>query len=74
MYISKLDGQSPDDGIYILIKNHPDNAMDEYFMGFGKEIHQIQDEKVIIRDFGRGIPLGKAIDCVSNQYRRKTRF
>ena len=67
MYIGKLgDGQSPDDGIYILIKEIIDNAMDEYFMGFGKEIHiKIQDEKVIIRDFGRGIPLGKVIDCVA---------
>ncbi len=67
MYIGKLgDGQSPDDGIYILIKEIIDNAMDEYFMGFGKEIHiKIQEEKVIIRDFGRGIPLGKVIDCVA---------
>ncbi|MCO6462422.1 MAG: type IIA DNA topoisomerase subunit B [Saprospiraceae bacterium] len=67
MYIGKLgDGQSPDDGIYILIKEIIDNAMDEYFMGHGKEIHiKIQDNKVIIRDFGRGIPLGKVIDCVA---------
>jgi len=67
MYIGKLgDGQSPDDGIYILIKEIIDNAMDEYFMGHGKEIViRITDDKVTVRDFGRGIPLGKVIDCVA---------
>ena len=67
MYIGKLgDGQSPDDGIYILIKEIIDNAMDEYFMGHGKEIQiRITDDKVIVRDYGRGIPLGKVIDCVA---------
>lgn len=67
MYIGKLgDGQSPDDGIYILIKEIIDNAMDEYFMGHGKEIViRITNEKVTVRDFGRGIPLGKVIDCVA---------
>ena len=67
MYIGKLgDGQSPDDGIYILIKEIIDNAMDEYFMGYGKEIQiRITEEKVTVRDFGRGIPLGKVIDCVA---------
>lgn len=67
MYIGKLgDGQSPDDGIYILIKEIIDNAMDEYFMGHGKEIQiRITDDKVVVRDFGRGIPLGKVIDCVA---------
>lgn len=67
MYIGKLgDGQSPDDGIYILIKEIIDNAMDEYFMGHGKEIViRITSEKVTVRDFGRGIPLGKVIDCVA---------
>ena len=67
MYIGKLgDGQSPDDGIYILIKEIIDNAMDEYFMGHGKEIViRISDDRVIVRDYGRGIPLGKVIDCVA---------
>ena len=67
MYIGKLgDGQSADDGIYILIKEIIDNAMDEYFMGHGKEIAiKITNEKVSVRDYGRGIPLGKVIDCVA---------
>ena len=67
MYIGKLgDGSSADDGIYILIKEVIDNSIDEYVMGNGKTIEvSIRDKKVTIRDFGRGIPLGKVIDCVS---------
>jgi topoisomerase IV subunit B len=67
MYIGKLgDGSSPDDGIYVLVKEIVDNSIDEYVMGFGKRIDiKISDEEVRVRDFGRGIPLGKVIDCVS---------
>ena len=67
MYIGKLgDGSSPDDGIYVLLKEVLDNAIDEYVMGFGKEIEVgIKDGEVTIRDYGRGIPLGKVVDCVS---------
>ncbi len=67
MYIGKLgDGASPDDGIYVLIKEVLDNSIDEYIMGNGKQILiDIKDKEVIIRDYGRGIPLGKLIDCVS---------
>ena len=67
MYIGKLgDGSSPDDGIYILIKEVLDNSIDEYVMGNGKTIEvSIKDKKVSIRDYGRGIPLTKVIDCVS---------
>lgn len=67
MYIGKLgDGQAPDDGIYILIKEVVDNSMDEYFMGHGKEIHiNVEGRSVEVRDFGRGIPLGKVVDCVA---------
>lgn len=67
MYIGKLgDGSAPDDGIYVLVKEIIDNAIDEHMMGFGKEIHiTVEDKRVEIRDFGRGIPLGKVIDCVS---------
>ncbi|MBK7109937.1 MAG: type IIA DNA topoisomerase subunit B [Bacteroidetes bacterium] len=67
MYIGKLgDGSSPDDGIYILVKEVIDNAIDEYMMGYGKRIDvDIDKFKVTVRDFGRGIPLGKVIDCVS---------
>ena len=67
MYIGKLgDGSSPDDGIYILIKEVLDNAIDEFIMGNGKTIDvSIKDKKVTIRDYGRGIPLTKVIDCVS---------
>lgn len=67
MYIGKLgDGQAADDGIYILIKEVIDNSMDEYFMGHGKEIRvSINENQVTVRDFGRGIPLGKVIDCVA---------
>jgi len=67
MYIGKLgDGNSPDDGIYVLIKEIIDNSIDEHVMGFGKKIDiTIDDRRVIVRDYGRGIPLGKVIDCVS---------
>ncbi|MCF0224738.1 MAG: type IIA DNA topoisomerase subunit B [Fibrobacter sp.] len=67
MYIGKLgDGQSPDDGIYILVKEIIDNSIDEFVMGAGKKIIiDIEDHHAHIRDFGRGIPLGKVIDCVS---------
>ncbi len=67
MYIGKLgDGSSPDDGIYILIKEVLDNSIDEYVMGAGKTIDiSIQGNKVIVRDYGRGIPLGKVVDVVS---------
>lgn len=67
MYIGKLgDGSSRDDGIYILLKEVFDNCIDEYVMGFGKKIElSIADGVVSIRDYGRGIPLGKVVDCVS---------
>jgi len=67
MYIGKLgDGSSPDDGIYILVKEIVDNSIDEYVMGNGKKVDiKVSDHKVVIRDYGRGIPLGKVIDCVS---------
>lgn len=67
MYIGKLgDGSSADDGIYILIKEVVDNCIDEFVMGFGKKIEiKVKDNVVTIRDYGRGIPLGKAIDSVS---------
>jgi topoisomerase-4 subunit B len=67
MYIGKLgDGSSADDGIYVLVKEVIDNSIDEHTMGFGNLIDiKIQDGVVEVRDFGRGIPLGKVIDCVS---------
>lgn len=68
MYIGKLgNGSSADDGIYILIKEILDNSIDEYVMGFGKkiEINITADQRVQVRDYGRGIPLGKVVDCVS---------
>ena len=67
MYIGKLgDGSSHDDGIYILVKEVVDNCIDEFIMGHGKTIEiKVSDHKVTIRDYGRGIPLGKVIDCVS---------
>jgi len=67
MYIGKLgDGSSKDDGIYVLIKEILDNSIDEHMMGYGKIIKiKISNDAVKIRDFGRGIPLGKVIDCVS---------
>jgi topoisomerase IV subunit B len=67
MYIGRLgDGSHYDDGCYILLKEVIDNAIDEYIMGFGKEVHiTIEGTRVAVRDFGRGIPLGKVVDCVS---------
>ncbi len=67
MYIGKLgDGSSKDDGIYILLKEVLDNSVDEYMMGFGKEIEIIISENSIsVRDYGRGIPLGKVKDVAS---------
>lgn len=67
MYIGKLgDGSAPDDGIYVLLKEVLDNCIDEYAMGFGKSIEVSIDEgKVSVRDYGRGIPLGKVVDVVS---------
>lgn len=67
MYIGKLgDGSSLDDGIYVLIKEVIDNSIDEFVMGNGRNIDvKIEDNKVTVRDFGRGIPLGKVNDCVS---------
>ena len=67
MYIGKLgDGSSPDDGIYVLLKEVIDNCIDEHTMGFGKHVDvEIKDKLVSIRDYGRGIPLGKVVDVVS---------
>ncbi len=67
MYIGKLgDGSAQDDGIYVLLKEIMDNSIDEYVMGHGKEIRiTVQDGVAMVRDYGRGIPLGKVIDCVS---------
>ncbi len=67
MYIGKLgDGSSPDDGIYVLVKEVIDNCIDEYTMGYGKTVElTIEGKQVTIRDFGRGIPLGKVVDVVS---------
>jgi topoisomerase-4 subunit B len=67
MYIGKLgDGSSQDDGVYVLLKEVMDNALDEYMMGYGKKIDvSITGKEVRIRDYGRGIPLGKVLDAVS---------
>jgi len=67
MYIGKLgDGSSPDDGIYVLVKEVIDNCIDEHTMGYGKNVElTIEDKLVTIRDYGRGIPLGKVVDVVS---------
>lgn len=67
MYIGKLgDGTAADDGIYVLVKEILDNSIDEHVMGNGKRIEiKVNDVEVMIRDYGRGIPLGKVIDCVS---------
>jgi topoisomerase-4 subunit B len=67
MYIGKLgDGSAPDDGIYVLLKEVMDNSVDEFMMGFGKKITiEIDQEKVMVRDYGRGIPLGKLVDVAS---------
>ncbi|MBN8685407.1 MAG: type IIA DNA topoisomerase subunit B [Chitinophagales bacterium] len=67
MYIGKLgDGSSPDDGIYVLVKEVMDNCIDEFTMGYGKTVElTIEGKTVTVRDFGRGIPLGKVVDVVS---------
>ena len=67
MYIGKLgDGASQDDGVYVLLKEVIDNSIDEYIMGFGKTIEiSIDEKKVTVRDYGRGVPLGKLVDVVS---------
>jgi topoisomerase-4 subunit B len=67
MYIGKLgDGSSQDDGIYVMLKEVMDNSVDEYMMGFGKKIDvSITDKEVKVRDYGRGIPLGKVLDAVA---------
>ncbi|MBL7785226.1 MAG: type IIA DNA topoisomerase subunit B [Chitinophagales bacterium] len=67
MYIGKLgDGTAADDGVYILLKEVIDNSIDEYVMGHGKKIDiNISDRHIEVRDYGRGIPLGKVVDCVS---------
>src|SRR6187401_1622108 len=67
MYIGKLgDGSSPDDGIYVLAKEVIDNCIDEYTMGYGKTVEiTVEGKQVTIRDYGRGIPLGKVVDVVS---------
>jgi len=67
MYIGKLgDGSAPDDGIYILVKEVVDNSIDEFAMGAGKEIRvAVEERTVTVRDFGRGIPLGKVVDVSS---------
>lgn len=67
MYIGKLgDGSHADDGIYVLLKEVIDNAIDEYMMGYGKQvIIDIEDDRVSVRDYGRGIPLDKVVDVSS---------
>ncbi len=67
MYIGKLgDGSAPDDGIYVLVKEVIDNCIDEYVMGYGKTIDlKVSEHRVEVRDYGRGIPLGKVVECVS---------
>ena len=67
MYIGRLgNGSHPSDGIYVLLKEIVDNSIDEFIMGFGKRIDiRVENGAVNIRDFGRGIPLGKLVECVS---------
>src|ERR1022692_2178931 len=67
MYIGRIgNGNNPDDGCYVLLKEVVDNAIDEYIMGHGKEVQiNIEGNRVAVRDYGRGIPLGKVVDCVS---------
>jgi topoisomerase-4 subunit B len=67
MYIGKLgDGSSPDDGIYVLLKEVLDNCIDEHMMGYGRQVDIVVEGKTVtVRDFGRGIPLGKVVDVVS---------
>src|SRR3569833_3755811 len=67
MYIGRIgDGSHYDDGCYILVKEVIDNAIDEYIMGHGRDVRiKIDGDKVAIRDYGRGIPLGKVVECFS---------
>jgi len=67
MYIGRIgNGTNPDDGIYVLIKEVIDNSVDEYIMGHGHKIEvKVEDNMASIRDYGRGIPLGKLVECVS---------
>src|ERR1700691_3440088 len=67
MYIGRIgNGSNPDDGCYVLLKEVVDNAIDEYIMGHGREVQiNIEGNRVAVRDYGRGIPLGKVVDCVS---------
>ena len=67
MYIGRIgNGNHYDDGCYIMLKEVVDNAVDEYIMGHGKEVEiKIEGTRVSVRDYGRGIPLGKVVDCVS---------
>src|SRR6266540_4778728 len=67
MYIGRIgDGSHHDDGCYILLKEVIDNAIDEYIMGHGREVEiKVEGTRVTVRDYGRGIPLGKVVDCVS---------
>ncbi|MBW2426698.1 MAG: type IIA DNA topoisomerase subunit B, partial [Deltaproteobacteria bacterium] len=67
MYIGRLgDGSNPADGIYVMLKEVVDNSIDEFIMGAGKKIEIRRDGSTVeIRDFGRGIPLGKVVECVS---------
>ena len=70
MYIGRIgDGSSPDDGVYILLKEVIDNAIDEFIMGNGRRIDIKRDgDRLTVRDYGRGIPLGKVVDCVSRMH------
>ncbi len=70
MYIGRLgNGSNPNDGIYVLLKEVVDNAIDEFIMGEGKRIEILRnDDRVTVRDYGRGIPLGKVVDCVSKMH------
>ena len=70
MYIGRIgDGTHPDDGIYVLLKEIVDNAIDEYIMGAGRRIEITRDGKTVsVRDYGRGIPLGKVVECVSEMH------
>ena len=67
MYIGRLgDGSHPQDGIYVMLKEVVDNSVDEFIMGEGRRIEIVRDGNTMsVRDFGRGIPLGKVVECVS---------
>jgi topoisomerase-4 subunit B len=68
MYIGRIgDGSNPADGIYVMLKEVIDNCVDEFIMGHGKRIViKRRGSEMVVRDYGRGIPLGKVIECVSN--------